>query len=307
MLKRMICLMSLVLVLSLFSSASALISWDDGGPDHLWSTATNWSSDTVPTSIDPASIDSPDNTHCQVEDGITAECETLRVGNSSFTANLDISGGSLTAAGAYVGVDNAIGHGILNMSGGLFSTGTLHIGWSGIGTLNMTGGTIELSDNLVVPGLRGTGTVNLLGGTIYADDLRLTSDTGSMNITTGTLVLNGDDTEAIQTFIDDGWLTGYGGQGAVNMDYNITNSGKTTVTAIALLNPKPADGAIVSAGEVELSSMVSATVKISYAPSFFVIIVLSRSSSIVPAANPDLSPETANIRILQSQEAKIVS
>ena len=253
MFKKMICLISLVLPLALCSSTSAMIFWDDGGPDHLWSTVTNWSPDMIPTSIDPVSIDSPDNTHCEIIEGIIAECETLRVGNSSFTANLDISGGSLTASGAYVGVDNATGHGILNMSGGVFSTGSLQIGWSGIGTLNMTGGTIELSGNLVVPGLRGTGTVNLLGGTINASDLRLTSDTGSMNITTGTLILDGDDTATIQTFIDDGWLIAYGGQGTVQMDYDVTNEGKTTVTATALLNPNPADGATVSAGEVELS------------------------------------------------------
>ena len=253
MFKKMICLISLALLLVPFNSASAMIFWDDGGPDHLWSTATNWSPDSIPTSIDPVSIDSPENTHCEIQDGIIAECETLRVGNSSFTTNLDISGGSLTASGAYVGVDNATGHGILNVSGGLFSTGSLQIGWSGIGTLNMTGGTIQLSDNLVVPGLGGTGTVNLLGGTINASDLRLTSDTGSMNITTGTLILEGDDIAALQTFIDDGWLTAYGGRGTVHMDYDVTNKGKTTVTATALLNPNPADGATVSAGEVELS------------------------------------------------------
>jgi len=253
MFKQMMCLMSLALPLILLNSASAMIFWDDGGPDHLWSTATNWSPDNIPTSIDPVSIDYPDNTHCQIEEGIIAECETLRVGNSSFIANLDISGGSLTATGAYIGVDNAAGHGILNVSGGLFSTGSLQIGWSGIGTLNMTGGTIELSGNLVVPGLRGTGTVNLLGGTINASDLRLTSDTGSMNMTTGTLILDGDDTAAIQTFIDDGWLVAYGGRGIVDMDYNVTNEGKTTVTASSLLNPNPADGALVAAGEVELS------------------------------------------------------
>lgn len=253
MFKKMMCLMSLALPFILFNNASAMIFWDDGGPDHLWSTETNWSSDTIPEAIDPVSIDSPDNTHCEIEDGIIAVCETLRVGNSSFVANLDISGGSLTASGAYIGVDNAIGHGILNMSGGLFSTGTLHIGWSGIGTLNMTGGTIELSSNLVVPGLRGTGTVNLLGGTIYADDLRLTSEAGLMNITTGTLILNGDDTEAIRTFEQDGWLKAYGGRGNLNVDFDITNPGKTTVTASSLLNPKPADGTTVAAGEVELS------------------------------------------------------
>ncbi len=253
MFKKITYLISLVLLLVQFESASAQIMWTDSGPDHLWSTIANWSPQNLPTSLDAASIDSPDNTHCQITDGITAECETLRVGNSSFTANLDISGGSLSAAGAYVGVDNSIGHGILNISGGLFSTGSLQVGWSGIGTVNMTGGTIELTDNLVVPGLTGTGTVNLNGGTINASDLRLTSDSGLLDITRGTLILEGDDTEIIQTNIDNGRLTAYEGQGTLNVDYDVTNPGKTTVTATPLLQPFPVDGGSLSPGQVELS------------------------------------------------------
>ncbi|TKJ38638.1 MAG: hypothetical protein CEE38_02745 [Planctomycetes bacterium B3_Pla] len=253
MFKKTTCLISLVLPLVLFDNASAIIYWDAGGLDQLWSTATNWNTDTIPTSIDPVSIDNPEDTHCEIEDGIIAECETLRVGNSGFTTNLDISGGSLTAAGAYVGVDNQSGHGILNMSGGLFSTGSLQIGWAGTGTLNMTGGTIELNDNLVVPGRTGTGTVNLLGGTIYASELRLTSESGSIDITTGTLVLNGNDKEKVQTFINDGRITAYKDQGKFNLDYNVTNEGKTTLSATALLDPIPADGATIPPGEVVLS------------------------------------------------------
>lgn len=253
MFKKMTFLISLVLLLVQFQNASAQIMWSDGGPDHLWSTITNWSPQTIATAIDSVSIDGPDNTHCEIQDGIAAECETLRVGNAVDTTNLDISGGSLTAVGAYIGVDNSSGHGILNISGGLFSSGALQIGWRGIGTLNMTGGTVELSNNLIVPGLTGTGTVNLNGGTINASDLRLTSDLGSLDITTGTLILDGDDTETIQTYIDDGLLTAYKGQGRVNVDYDLTNAGKTTLTATPLLKPNPIDGGSLSPGQVELS------------------------------------------------------
>jgi hypothetical protein len=253
MFKKMTCLIALVLPLVLYNSASAIIFWDEGGFDQLWSTAKNWNPDTVPTANEPVSIDDPDNAHCEIKDGITAVCETLRVGNGGATTNLDISGGSLTASGAYVGVDSTSGHGILNMSGGLFSTGALQVGWGGTGTLNMTGGTIELSDDLVVPGQTGTGTVNLLGGTINASDLRMTSALGSMNITTGTLILDGDDTATVQTFIDDGWITAYKGQGTLHLDYNVTNEGKTTLSAAALLNPNPSDGATIAPGELVLS------------------------------------------------------
>ncbi|MHC4536518.1 MAG: hypothetical protein ACYS6K_21420, partial [Planctomycetota bacterium] len=252
MFKKMTYLISLVLLLFQFQNASAQIMWTDGGPDHLWSTVANWGSGNIPTALDSVSIDSPEDTHCEITEGITAECETLRVGNLSFITNLDISGGSLTAAGAYVGVDNASGHGILNVSGGLFSTGSLQVGWRGTGTVNITGGTIELNDNLVVPGLTGTGTVNLNGGTINASELRLTSDSGLLDITIGALILEGDDTEIIQTNIDNGRLTAYEGQGTLNVDYDVTNPGKTTVTATPLLKPNPVDGGSLSPGQIEL-------------------------------------------------------
>ncbi|MBN1806404.1 MAG: hypothetical protein JW837_14240 [Sedimentisphaerales bacterium] len=254
MFKKMTCLISLVLLLILFESASAqIIYWTDNGPDHLWSTVTNWSPQTIATGIDSVSIDDPDETHCVIQDGIDAECETLRVGNGAATTNLDIIGGSLTAGGAYIGVDNSSGHGILNISGGLFSTGSLHVGLSGSGTVNMTGGTIELSDNLIVPGSTGTGAVNLNGGVLNASDLRLTSDLGSVDITTGTLILNGDDIETVQANIDNGRLTAYQGQGTFNVDYDVTNAGKTTITATPLLKPSPADGSSLSPGQIELS------------------------------------------------------
>ncbi len=253
MFKKMAFLVSLVQLLVLLNSASALISWDDGGADSLWTTAENWGGDTIPGSIDAASIDQPADTHCVVQDGIDVECETLRVGNGGLPTYLDITGGSLTAAGAYIGVDSPGGHGTLNMSGGLFSTGGLQIGWGGIGTLNMTGGTIELTGNLVVPGQTGTGTVNLRSGTISAVELRLTSDSGLVDVGAGTLILEGDDTETLQTFIDDGWLVAYGGQGILHVDYDVTNAGQTTITATPLLAPTPADGSLVSPGELELS------------------------------------------------------
>jgi len=253
MFKKMICLITLVLLLVMLNSASAQIKWTAAGYDDLWSNIANWDSDMLPTEVNAVSIDDPPNALCIITDGIDAVCETLRVGNGGATASLEINGGSLTAAGAYIGVDNKDGHGILNISGGLFSTGGLQVGWVGTGTVNMTGGVINLNDNLEVPGRTGTGTVNLKGGIIYANDLDLTSDKGLLDITVGTLILDGNDIETVQKYIDDEWLTAYDGQGRINMDYNVTNEGKTTVTATALLDPYPADGATIAPGEVELS------------------------------------------------------
>jgi len=252
MTRKMMYLASLVLLLVPIDRASALIFWTDGR-DHLWSTPGNWTPATVPTRNDPASIDQPENTHCIIPAGYAAECETLRVGNGGCTTNLDITGGSLAAAGAYIGVDSASGHGILNISAGRFSSGSLQVGWAGTGTLNMTGGLIELSDTLVVPGQGGTGTVSLRGGTIKASDLQITSVSGSMDVTAGTLILAGDDTAAVQGYIDAGQITAYKGRGKLLLDYDVTNRGQTTLTAKALLDPHPVDNGLASPGAVELS------------------------------------------------------
>lgn len=241
MFKKMICLISFVLPLVLFDSASAQVQWDAGGADNLWSTPANWDNDTVPTINNDVSIDGPANTHCVIQAGITAYCATLRVGNGDVTTNLDITGGSLSTSGAYVGVDNPSGHGILNMSGGLFSTEWgVSVGLGGTGTINMTGGTIEMNYNMEIPGGGGTGRVNLRGGTIKGRDLRITSALGSMNITEGTLILDDNRTTTVQTYIDNGWITAYdSGYGTPRLDYDVTNKGKTTLKADYLLNPRP--------------------------------------------------------------------
>jgi hypothetical protein len=74
-----------------------------------------------------------------------------------------------------------------------------------------------------------------------------------MNITTGILILDGNDIETVQTFINDGRITSYQGQGTLNLDYNVTNEGKTTLSATALLDPSPADGATIAPGELVLN------------------------------------------------------
>jgi hypothetical protein len=49
MCKKLVWLILVVLVSGLVGNASAAdVSWDDGGTDSLWSTAANWTGDTVP-------------------------------------------------------------------------------------------------------------------------------------------------------------------------------------------------------------------------------------------------------------------
>jgi len=255
MCKKLICLVSVILVLSLVVDLQAVEThWTDNGLDQLFSTPENWSTGAFPTASDDMFVDAPDETHCIVTDGVDGQCGTLRVGNSGNTTNLDITGGTFTIkGGCYIGVDNPNGHGILNVSGGLFKSPDMNLGLRATGTLNMTGGVIELGWDLKIPNNSGTGEAHLMGGTLKALNLSLTSDLGSMDITAGTMILAGDDIATLQGYIDDGRLTAYGGQGTFHIDYDVTNPGKTTVTASHPLSPVPMDGGLVSPGEVALS------------------------------------------------------
>ncbi|MCP4450932.1 MAG: hypothetical protein GY809_05680 [Planctomycetes bacterium] len=245
-----------LLVLCLAANVQAVHTrWTDDGPDQLFSNPANWDTGAAPAAADNMFVDTPDETHCIVTDGVEGQCGTLRVGNSGNTTNLDITGGTFTVkGGCYIGVDNPGGHGILNVSGGLFSSPDMNLGLKATGTLNITGGMVELGWALKIPSNSGTGKANINGGILKARDLNLTSELGFVDITAGTMILDGNDLATLQGYIDDGRLTAYEGFGGTfDMDYDIRNEGETTVTATSLLNPLPADGNTIEPGQVELS------------------------------------------------------
>ena len=52
MCKKLIYLVSFVLVLGLVGNVSADVMWNDSTDDHLWSTGENWATGAVPTTAD---------------------------------------------------------------------------------------------------------------------------------------------------------------------------------------------------------------------------------------------------------------
>jgi len=76
---------------------------------------------------------------------------------------------------------------------------------------------------------------------------------GTIDVAAGTLTMNGDAVSTLQGYIDNGWITAYGGNGTLQLDYDVTNEGRTTLRATHLLDPNPADGGTVGPGQVELS------------------------------------------------------
>ncbi len=253
MFRKMICLVSLVLVLGLVGDVRAQ-DWTDTSGDHLWGTPTNWDGDAVPTSSSSVYIDSiPGPT---IGTGVAVVLDGGMVGLDNPGA-LIMDGGTLAANWFNLG-ENDAGTGTLNMnSGSITIAWDLGVGAYGEGLVNMTGGTIEAGYFLVGAwGENAVGHVDLHGGTITAEYLLMRDGegaVGTMDVRAGTLITNNDQFWTIQEYIDNGWITSYDGQGTLNLDYDVTNEGKTTLTATPLLEPNPSDGGLVADGAVELS------------------------------------------------------
>jgi len=255
--EKLTCLFSLVLVMGLVGNVQAAdVIWTDAGPDHLWSTPTNWDTGTLPTPADIAQIDMLPGPIIANEGAV--EIYEVSVGDTSSGA-LTVAGGTLTTTENIRVGRGAGSNGTLNMISGTITIGAnLNVGQKGHqGTLNMTGGTITVGETLQIARKpETTGHVNLDGGIIIANSIVMRRDPGSvgtMDVRAGTLIIDGNDLSTVQGYIDNGWITAYDGNGTLHLDYNVTNEGKTTLTALHNFNPTPADGGIVAPGEVELS------------------------------------------------------
>lgn len=228
MLKKVNLLVMLFLSTVLIGSVFAA-TWSDGGSDHLWNTAANWSGGTVPGSGEDVFI----NTGVEgpiIDSTVAAEAAVIRLGGNGTTDNITIAGGSLNSGHLILGEGNGSDV-TVDMSGGSLTIASLWAGNNGDGTFTMTGGTIVITGEQLYVSRFGTGQgyVYLDGGTITSPGVYMAG--GLIDITGGTLILNGNVTGTISTYEGNGWITAYSGRGTIECDYNISNPGKTTVTA----------------------------------------------------------------------------
>ena len=248
---RLIYLISLVLILSLVGHVQAATSnWTDGDPnDHLWSSPDNW--DEYPSTIGHwvKIVNGEAGATLESEGAI---CQKMHVGGDlTFTV---MDGATLTMPQDLV--VGRSGAGTFNMTGGTVNIGRdFEFGFSDLANCVMTGGTIIVTRDLEMPktGQEQTVHLDLHGGTLIVNRDLLMAEGATMDIKTGILILDDDVVSVVQGFVDNGWITSYSGGGTIQMDYDVTNADQTTVTAIHKLNPIPADGSTVSAGQMELS------------------------------------------------------
>jgi len=264
---------SALVILLLVSTASAH-DWDaGGGANRSWTNAANWTSDILPTINDSTKLYTvTDETNGPLVDTTGATSSYVRVGGpgGAFLTDwctLSIVDGGVLDVNEWImaGTDSGTGggrSGVLNMEGGILNLGVnnptrgnLNIAhsYAARGFLYMTGGVINAPGAFFIAKNNTTvGEVHLDGGVIYSGDFWMATGTvgcsASMDITAGTLILEGNDTPTISGYIANGWLTGYGNEDDIMYDYNVTNTGKTTVWAV----PEPATICLFGLGALGL-------------------------------------------------------
>ena len=233
MFRKLVYLVSLVLVLGLVGNVFADVIFNDSTSDHLWSTPENWATGAIPTLADG---------YVRI---FTVPGPTV-MANEVFVVN-----------GIHLGNDNGSQAGALTVQGGTLEVETINCGYKGTGTINIINGTLMVTGTLkIAREPTAIGHINLDGGTISTNNFLMREKegaVGTMDVSGGMLTVDGNDISLVQGYIDNGWITSYDGNGTLHLDYDVTNPGQTTLTAVHKLNPNPANRAIVTPGEVELS------------------------------------------------------
>jgi len=250
---RSICIMMLVGSVA----SAATLHWTGAGGDTLWDNPNNWETGQVPGAGDEAYIDVP--AALPPNGPVIAEGMDLQVSGMACEVAgepvLTITGGTLEVGQWIWWGDGADCHGICYMSGGTITTGSeFELGWGGgEGTWTMTGGTINAKELVIPTGSGRAGQLYLDGGIVNvgSDGLSMT-DVGLIDITAGILTLEGDLRETVQNYIDDGLIIAYGGAGTLEMDFDLTNPGLTTVIAIAPVTEKAYAPLAPTEGELDV-------------------------------------------------------
>lgn len=173
-----------------------VLHWDAGGSNDLWANPLNWDFDLVPDNRVKAVID---RLPAAVIDPLTDALvgKSLIVGDHS-DAVLEMTGGYLRV------VDNFV------------------LGYceGNEGTFNMSGGSVWINSGLFVPH-NGEAVVHLDGGDISCQAFWMENES-LIDITNGELRVHdpsGSAAARIADYIEDGWITAFGGSGRVTMSF----------------------------------------------------------------------------------------
>ena len=152
---------------------------------------------------------------------VTGDSKRMRIGGKTGNGSLIMSGGSIYSADDVIVADGSGSTGLLDMTGGYIRAD----GDFKVGSGDATASAIVL----------------LHGGIISTGNLSFDTDCGSMDITYGTLLLDGDEATEVSDLVTGGYITAFGGSGSVVVNYA---ADVTTVTAV----PEPVTIALLGLG-----------------------------------------------------------
>jgi hypothetical protein len=108
-----------------------------------------------------------------------------------------------------------------------------------VGTVDINGGTVNVAGMFGMGWSGGTGYVNVRnGGVLDLSGLHATRSitNGSvLNLESGTVIVDGNQTGPVNDYIQAGRIVAYQGAGTLNVDYDASHPGRTTVRATAPL------------------------------------------------------------------------
>jgi len=249
--KKLIFLFVGILIMRCSGSAFAWTEWNYTGVSHLWSYAANWGGAVPTASGDPIMRGQGVGKEALIDSSVTAVGHMMYVGYSG-RADLNITGGSLTLSNQFR-LGQTGGTGNVTVSGGAVSVGSDMVvgdGGTGVGTLNMTNGTINHLSGWLYIGFNGaTGTIHLDGGTITTTKVVMGSGHPLMDITNGKLIITNTDSAGVASeingYVQAGQLTLYGGNPQATYTITVNSSGYSELTAkirtADVWNPSPAN------------------------------------------------------------------
>ena len=257
MLKKISVLFIVLICLDTIAVA-ADINFNDSGADHLWTNSANWIGGAIPNNSATGAAFNFNATTVEITSDTNASCKGFMLGMYGVTNSAEITGGTMNCSWLDVGRANQNG---------------------GNGTLQILAGNITVTGNLKVPtqfstminpANMGSGHIDLLGGVITCGVFSMGNQQigdgggiGTMYVTHGKLLVNGNQKAVLQGYIDSGYITTYPSFGMFNLDYNIMNVGYTTLTAThsgQAQTPVPDDGGVNISPHIQLSWLPGTTI-----------------------------------------------